>query len=368
MDTKLHHSDISSLLAEKLSLSLSNSDIYTRTFFDLIIEGLEEDGIVKINGLGTFKMIDVASRNSVNVNTGEKFEIKGHRKITFIPADVLKDKVNQPFAMFEPVEIDDDYVDDEPDNEREYITENKELAEKELEAFSKNNDKAVTIPYDVEPIATTIDGENENMHPVLLQQHSDDNAKESNNGERDEKYEKKVVADRNIDIKIDNNSNSTDKRKSGKKSIYISILVIFISILASIAYFSDSNEDTAEVVTAVGKKDKASLLTVDDTKKKVLVQDTIAQVEQKKYSFVLIEELRSKKLSEITLADTTLYDIEGDLAIHRVGADETLVKISQIYYTDKRLWPYIVKHNSFRNYNQLEIGMNISIPKLVSSK
>ena len=112
MSDKLNHSDLSALLAKEAGISVAKADGFTKAMFDLIIEGLEQDGIVKINGLGTFKVTEVADRFSVNVNTGEKFEIKGHRKLGFIPADALKDSVNQPFAMFTPVEVDDNYQDD----------------------------------------------------------------------------------------------------------------------------------------------------------------------------------------------------------------------------------------------------------------
>ena len=115
MSEKLNHSDISALLAKEAGLSVSKADFFTKALFDIIIEGLEQDGIVKINGLGTFKVTDVADRSSVNVNTGEKIEIKGHRKLTFVPAESLKECVNRPFAMFEPVEIDDNYQDESDD-------------------------------------------------------------------------------------------------------------------------------------------------------------------------------------------------------------------------------------------------------------
>lgn len=115
MSEKLNHSDISALLAKEAGLSVTKADFFTKALFDIIIEGLEQDGIVKINGLGTFKVTDVADRSSVNVNTGEKIEIKGHRKLTFVPAESLKECVNRPFAMFEPVEIDDNYQDESDD-------------------------------------------------------------------------------------------------------------------------------------------------------------------------------------------------------------------------------------------------------------
>ena len=94
MDAKLNQSDLISLFAKGGNISVAKAESFVKNFFDLIIEGLEQDGIVKINGLGTFKVTDVASRGSVNVNTGEKIEIKGHRKLTFIPADALKEQVN----------------------------------------------------------------------------------------------------------------------------------------------------------------------------------------------------------------------------------------------------------------------------------
>lgn len=113
MSDKLNHSDLSALLAKEAKISGAKAEFFTKAMFELIIEGLEQDGIVKINGLGTFKITDVADRSSVNVNTGEKIEIKGHKKITFLPADTLKESVNQPFAMFGPVEVDENYKDED---------------------------------------------------------------------------------------------------------------------------------------------------------------------------------------------------------------------------------------------------------------
>lgn len=138
MDAKLNHSDLSALFAQKANISGNKAETFTKAVFDLIIEGLEKEGIVKINGLGTFKIADVASRSSVNVNTGEKFEIKGHKKLTFTPAESLKESVNQPFAMFEPVEVDDSYQEEEEridyDNDLETLTaEEPEVPQAEVE-------------------------------------------------------------------------------------------------------------------------------------------------------------------------------------------------------------------------------------------
>ena len=152
MDAKLNQSDLISLLAKECNISVAKAEVFTKNFFDIVIEGLEQDGIVKINGLGTFKVTDVASRGSVNVNTGEKIEIKGHRKLTFIPADALKEQVNMPFAMFEPVEVDDTYQPDSAEeNDAEEIAETTEpvveVAETEevQPAVAEENESADTV-------------------------------------------------------------------------------------------------------------------------------------------------------------------------------------------------------------------------------
>lgn len=136
MSEKLNHSDLSAMLAKEAGISVAKADTFTKALFDIVIEGLEQDGIVKINGLGTFKTTDVADRSSVNVNTGEKFEIKGHKKLTFVPAESLKECVNRPFAMFEPVEIDEDYQDENDNDAKIPVPVTDELNEPVAEPFN----------------------------------------------------------------------------------------------------------------------------------------------------------------------------------------------------------------------------------------
>ena len=94
----------------------------------------------------------------------------------------------------------------------------------------------------------------------------------------------------------------------------------------------------------------------------------VAQQSAGEYEFVLVDELAAKDLKNITLADTTLYVAEGDLAVHKVAPDETLTRIAREYYGDKRLWPYIVKYNKMSNPNGLCRGMEIAIPRLTPKK
>ena len=89
------------------NLSRKEATLFVNMMFDLIREALERDKTVKVKGLGTFKIIDVESRESVNVNTGERVLIEGHNKITFTPDALMKELVNKPFSQFETVVLND---------------------------------------------------------------------------------------------------------------------------------------------------------------------------------------------------------------------------------------------------------------------
>lgn len=95
--------NIAQALANKHELTPKQSEQFLREFFDVVKNGLTKDGIVKIKGLGTFKLVDVDARESINVNTGERVVIEGHNKVTFTPEAVLRDIINKPFSEFQTV-------------------------------------------------------------------------------------------------------------------------------------------------------------------------------------------------------------------------------------------------------------------------
>lgn len=105
MATKINLQQLAKTLAQKKNLSQKDAEAFLKEFFDSIIQNVTIDKIVKIKGLGTFKLIEVLDRESVNVNTGERFIIPGHTKLSFTPDAALKDIVNKPFADFQTVII-----------------------------------------------------------------------------------------------------------------------------------------------------------------------------------------------------------------------------------------------------------------------
>ncbi len=108
MKKKLSTQDIAYHLALNADTSKKDADAFVRAFFEVVEEGLREDNFVKIKGFGTFKLVSVNERESVNVNTGERIHISGHTKVTFTPDTQMKELVNRPFAHFETVDLNDD--------------------------------------------------------------------------------------------------------------------------------------------------------------------------------------------------------------------------------------------------------------------
>ena len=99
--------EIANILTLKSGLKKKDAERFATTLFDVVKDGLESERLVKIKGLGTFKVVDVEARESINVNTGERIRIEGHTKVSFTPDNALRDRVNRPFAGFETTIIND---------------------------------------------------------------------------------------------------------------------------------------------------------------------------------------------------------------------------------------------------------------------
>lgn len=104
---KIYMSDLNIYLVDKAGLDKRTAQQFLEAIIETIQEGVNEDRLVKIKGLGTFKVIDVDARESVNVNTGERVIISGHQKLTFTPDNAMRELVNKPFSQFETVVLND---------------------------------------------------------------------------------------------------------------------------------------------------------------------------------------------------------------------------------------------------------------------
>ena len=149
--SKFSLNTLGKLLADKSGLSQVEAELFIRKMFDVCNQGLEADKQVKIKWLGTFKVQATKDRESINVNTGERFTIEGRDKLTFTPDNILKEIVNKPFAQFETVVVNDGVDFDEIDEK--FGEEQTEDAPSEVidfldeeEAATPNPDVVVTEP------------------------------------------------------------------------------------------------------------------------------------------------------------------------------------------------------------------------------
>ena len=110
------NTELARAISEKFGLSAKESESFISTMIDIMNDALRYDRQVKIKGLGTFKLLGVESRESVDVNTGKRITIGERDKITFTPDVVLRDRVNSPFSQFETFVINDDVDFSEIDN------------------------------------------------------------------------------------------------------------------------------------------------------------------------------------------------------------------------------------------------------------
>ena len=105
--------DLSAILVDKCGLKKKEAERFASVAFEVVKDGLKEDRQVKIKGLGTFKVVNIESRESINVNTGERVVIEGHSKISFTPDSTMKELVNKPFSQFDTVVLNEGvYFDD----------------------------------------------------------------------------------------------------------------------------------------------------------------------------------------------------------------------------------------------------------------
>ena len=104
---KISVAELANAVSAKFGIPQEHAETFVSEFFEVINDGLHTDKSVKVRGLGTFKVVDVRERESVNVNTGERVTIEGHGKVSYTPDPVMRDLVNKPFAKFETVVLND---------------------------------------------------------------------------------------------------------------------------------------------------------------------------------------------------------------------------------------------------------------------
>ena len=221
--TKITNTNILSAFRKQVGISKADEIAFAEAFQSIFEQALLRDKVLKISGLGTFKLIPVESRKSVNVNTGEEFEIASHYKLTFTPDTSLKDKVNEPLAHLETTELssDIDIVDKETSEIADFscdrddntlvdtFADNNFGFENPLQKLVEQAEELKGILKDIQSIGTSTQDE-QNAQSVDNVKVDKLNMKETSENVNDEKENNKKIIEFN-------NSKENTEEESGMK-------------------------------------------------------------------------------------------------------------------------------------------------------
>lgn len=375
MNEKLNIQDLIDLLAEKHGMGKKDAEGFVKEFFLLIEEALEKDKYVKIKGLGTFKLIDVESRESVNVNTGERFEIQGHTKVSFTPEPALKEIINKPFSHFETVVLNENTVLEDTILETE--GEGEEVVLQPLETTE-----------DIAPLKTVGADKPETAATV---KNSEKEAVVEGITTEGEKVEGIAVAEETERVE-------EIKKRTSSLKYFISIVVVIAVLCGGVVffmYYPDILGMTAPEAAVENRPENAveiqpDTMTVAAAAAETLVKDSstentdtvhrdtqplVAPVRQETMKKAEISQSVSRKEKKRPAAppvepDSVGYTIIGTEATYTIKEGETLTRIALRFYGTKALWPYIVKHNPevIKNPDNVPSGTTIKIPKLMKKQ
>ena len=416
MNERLTIQDLTDLLAAKHSMTKKDAEAFVKEFFLLIEQALESENTVKIKGLGTFKLIDVDSRESVNVNTGERFQIKGHTKVSFSPDANLRDTINKPFAHFETVVLNENTVlEDTPIEETEEEESGEEVIptvipepiepqsqpkEEEKEEMSLTEIQPIVEPRSIEPQSVVVEPKTvpvekkeiitaeEIIEQELLRANlkPESTIVRSQEGKSEMKKGAEVAQTAIQPTPQKNIPDSSIKEKSPVPyliTIIILVLLLCGGVVLFIYYpdlFSSSSDKNALDMPPVTTQPVKPEVQLSDTVEQDSVKDikpetpktsiTPTPVVPQKKEAVTPAKTENKVIrqqpSTSVYLDSASYKITGTKTKYTVKEGETLTRVSLRFYGTKAMWPYIVKHNPdvIKNPNNVPYGTTIKIPEL----
>ena len=408
---KISIQEIAAVLIEKNGLRRKEAELFVQTMFDLIKESLSTDRVVKVKGLGTFKIIDIEARESVNVNTGERVLIEGHDKITFTPDNTMKELVNKPFSQFETVVLNEGVTfDDMPETEGEE-PETPETAESatvpEVSEASVVPESPVVLENPDVPEVQEVpkapevqevkDAEPEPVHEPMQAFFESEEKTEKPVVELEEQTIEETKEQTVEETTIDDNIEETEEYMS-KKMTYISLVIaILLCVLCFVGgYYYGSNvgnkavADNDTIGTKVNTPEMIDKESTDSVKADT-IERKAPEPEEKTETVTIPEEKAEEKpetkpetkpepkpeaKASVTpdkyeqmdaRVRTGAYRIVGLDYEMKVKAGETLAKLAR-----RTLGPdmecYIEVFNGIKSSAELKEGQSIKIPKLELKK
>ena len=223
MDNKILLQDIADFLCHRSGITKREAEQFVRAFFEVIQQGLERDQYVKIKGFGTFKLVEVGQRESVNINTGERFQINGHTKVSFTPDTSLKDLVNRPFSHFQTVILNDETAIEELDactvpEDSEQLNEEVSILESQIPATE--GEENTSMINDKEAEANQSESEaNQSESEQIISTEIEENEPKQESEETNEPMSKEVVTPIPLSEVTTSLSNSEEEKDTTEDSM-----------------------------------------------------------------------------------------------------------------------------------------------------
>lgn len=223
MDNKILLQDIADFLCYRSGITKREAEQFVRAFFEVIQQGLERDQYVKIKGFGTFKLVEVGQRESVNINTGERFQINGHTKVSFTPDTSLKDLVNRPFSHFQTVILNDETAIEELDactvpEDSEQLNEEVSILESQIPATE--GEENTSMINDKEAEANQSESEaNQSESEQIISTEIEENEPKLESEETNEPMSKEVVTPISLSEVTTSLSNSEEEKDTTEDSM-----------------------------------------------------------------------------------------------------------------------------------------------------
>ena len=379
MNEKITLQDLINLFSEKQGMNKKDAEVFVRTMFELIEEALATEKYVKIKGLGTFKLTEVDSRESVNVNTGERIEIQGHTKISFTPDVTMKELINKPFSHFETVVLNEGVeLEDTP------IETSEEIVQEEIisETIIAEEPAIVEEPQPEPIVETPIEEETIVEEPTIEEQTIDEPISEETI-EEETIEEKTIVEESTIEEPVAKEpiteeqaitevqtseetekyvSTEEKKVKNTNRILWGVIVVLVLIILFGVYWMFLRPSDVPEVTPLPPVQEEVTIPVPVEEKQP---EDTIETV---KFIQLSAEELRKEHVP--SFADTLDYQIIGTQEEYTLQKGETIIRASVKVFGTKKYWPYIVKHNLdvLPDPDNIPAGVKIKIPVLTPNK
>lgn len=354
MNNRLAIQDLAGLLAEYTGKDKNSSERFLREFIAVVSEGVYTDKLVKVKGLGTFKIIPVEKRESIHVNTGERFVIPEHYKFSFLPDKELRELVNKPFSFFETTELrenvdftDMDVVLDEPDIKEtedesieEMIPEEKHLPKEEPVVFSEEGS---AVPPEEDPVVFSEEepaGQPEDEGMDTLEPVVDERSDSSGPDSPSEEVETGPDAERK----------KPRTKRIAVVSMFVFLLMLFnIGLYLNRAYFFKKGKEPLRIDTVFPKGETVATEAVPDT------------------TIVFANEDSSQTVGETTVENPEVEpEAVSPKVIARVKIEpgSRLTLISLKYYGSKLFWVYLYEYNRavITDPNNVPIGTVIEVP------